>query len=89
MEKQIEAIGVNRTASKDIPEIIKTIKGETDRPIIIYPRADDVIKDPDMFAELTVQWRELGASIIGGCCHIGPEHIAKIKEVHSDTIKFW
>ena len=30
---------------------------------------------PQAFAELSVEWRKLGANIIGGCCRILPEHI--------------
>jgi S-methylmethionine-dependent homocysteine/selenocysteine methylase len=30
-------------------------------------------------------WRERGASIVGGCCGIGPEHIAAMREALADT----
>ena len=32
--------------------------------------------DPDSYLHWAEKWREAGASIIGGCCGIGPEHIA-------------
>ena len=30
---------------------------------------------PNAYAEFCSQWIEAGATIIGGCCEIGPEHI--------------
>ena len=30
---------------------------------------------PKVYAEFACQWVEAGATIIGGCCEIGPEHI--------------
>ena len=39
---------------------------------------------PKIYAEFACQWVEAGATIIGGCCEIGPEHISflckKLKE---------
>ncbi len=33
---------------------------------------------PQAYADIALKWKEQGASIIGGCCEIGPEHIAEI-----------
>jgi len=33
---------------------------------------------PDAFARKADNWRQQGASIIGGCCGIFPEHIAYV-----------
>jgi S-methylmethionine-dependent homocysteine/selenocysteine methylase len=31
------------------------------------------------------QWQALGATVIGGCCGIGPEHIALLSQLnHTD-----
>ncbi|MAA67760.1 MAG: homocysteine S-methyltransferase [Deltaproteobacteria bacterium] len=43
----------------------------------------DVLKsreeiDPQTYAEFGKKWLSMGASILGGCCEIGPEHIAEI-----------
>jgi S-methylmethionine-dependent homocysteine/selenocysteine methylase len=35
---------------------------------------NDVISPEDFVAEAR-RWRELGATAVGGCCGIGPEHI--------------
>lgn len=42
---------------------------------------DDIRADltPDGYARFAREWRAKGASIIGGCCGIGPEHIARLR----------
>jgi homocysteine S-methyltransferase len=40
---------------------------------------------PSRLAELAADWKAIGAQIIGGCCASGPEHIAAIRRVVSDT----
>ncbi|AEX24525.1 homocysteine S-methyltransferase family protein [Vibrio sp. EJY3] len=43
----------------------------------------DEIRDdlsPDAYLIWAEKWRQSGASIIGGCCGIGPEHIAKLSQ---------
>jgi len=38
---------------------------------------------PDTYADYALQWVEQGARIVGGCCEVGPEHIAAInKRLH-------
>ncbi|WP_456295380.1 homocysteine S-methyltransferase family protein [Vibrio sp. AK197] len=41
---------------------------------------DDIRADltPDAYLAWAHKWRQLGASLIGGCCGIGPEHINKL-----------
>jgi homocysteine S-methyltransferase len=34
---------------------------------------------PNAYADFAEQWAELGATIIGGCCEVGPAHIAELK----------
>jgi Homocysteine/selenocysteine methylase (S-methylmethionine-dependent) len=37
---------------------------------------------PEAYADFADQWVAMGASIIGGCCEIGPEHIAELARRH-------
>jgi homocysteine S-methyltransferase len=37
--------------------------------------------DPRKYAEYAMQWREAGASIIGGCCGTTPEHIRALADM--------
>ena len=34
---------------------------------------------PEAYAEFAEHWAEMGATIIGGCCEVGPAHIAELK----------
>ncbi len=36
---------------------------------------------PDRYAAFARDWRKLGADLIGGCCGIGPEHIAALSSL--------
>lgn len=40
---------------------------------------------PDLYAEHVQQWLDAGAAIIGGCCDIGPAHIARLREMLDST----
>ena len=33
---------------------------------------------PDSYADFAETWADAGATLIGGCCEIGPEHIATL-----------
>jgi S-methylmethionine-dependent homocysteine/selenocysteine methylase len=35
---------------------------------------------PEGYARFAAAWHEAGASILGGCCGIGPEHIAQLRQ---------
>ena len=34
----------------------------------------------DPYTRVVMQWLDMGADIVGGCCEIGPEHIARIRQ---------
>ncbi len=36
--------------------------------------------DPDAYAAFAMKWINQGATIVGGCCEVGPAHIAKLAE---------
>ncbi|QIQ87389.1 MAG: homocysteine S-methyltransferase family protein [Erythrobacter sp.] len=36
--------------------------------------------DPAAYARFAAGWRDAGASVIGGCCEVGPAHIAAVAE---------
>ncbi len=37
--------------------------------------------DPDAYAAIAGTWLNQGANLIGGCCRIGPDHIAALREL--------
>ncbi len=58
-------------------------------PLVAYPNSGefsnlrmnfDTVCSPKQFADAALQWIQSGAAIVGGCCGIGPRHIA---ELHS------
>lgn len=54
--------------------------GEANEQISDY--RDDV--DPEAYSAHAAGWLEAGATIIGGCCGIGPQHIAEIARLGRD-----
>lgn len=58
----------------EIPDIWIS-DGDVDQ---ILSRAD---LSPDVYAGHVQNWIAAGASIVGGCCDVGPAHIARIREV--------
>ena len=63
-------------------------------PIAVYPNSghyqrptwyfDDIIS-PEIFASEAKQWAQHGVNAIGGCCGIGPEHIAELSKSLGQT----
>lgn len=51
--------------------------GDNDANADVSPLRADVT--PDRYADWAREWRGRGASLIGGCCGIGPEHIHRLK----------
>jgi len=41
--------------------------------------------DPEMYASHVEQWLSLGAQIVGGCCEVGPDHIARMRTLLDTT----
>jgi S-methylmethionine-dependent homocysteine/selenocysteine methylase len=37
---------------------------------------------PERYTEFARSWQSQGATIIGGCCGIGPEHIACLRDAN-------
>ena len=42
--------------------------------------------DPSGYATFAAGWHQQGATIIGGCCGIGPEHIAALHEIFKKNV---
>lgn len=87
--EQVAAVGVNCTPPRFIPELIVEARSATSKPILVYPNSGeqyDVVhkrwlglSDSAHFASESVQWCSAGATLIGGCCRTGPEHIRQIR----------
>ena len=89
-EPRVAAIGVNCTNPAYIPTLITVVKRATQKPIIVYPNAGGTYEpnqktwvgegSRQMWSELASNWRCLGASVIGGCCRVGPDDIAQMRD---------
>ncbi len=70
-------------------DALLTIKANWAGPIGAYPESGHfemphwVFGDigPDDYVEQARRWRRVGATILGGCCGIGPKHIAALAKV--------
>lgn len=67
--KAATRIGVYANAFGPQPE--KTLANQT-----LHKTREDI--DAVSYLEFAANWRDLGATLIGGCCGIGPEHIAAL-----------
>lgn len=87
---QVAAIGINCTAPRFIPDLIREVTRVTDKPVIVYPNSGETY-DPNQkcwlgesvpaeFGTFSREWRKLGAALIGGCCRTGPDHIRQISD---------
>jgi homocysteine S-methyltransferase len=85
---QIAAIGINCTSPRHVPELIRSAKQVTDKPLLAYPNSgetyDAARNDWDgnpvyeSFGEEAKKWYNAGARLIGGCCRSTPEDIRVI-----------
>ncbi len=89
-EPQIVAVGINCTSPRFIPNLIAEVRRSTAKPIIVYPNSGEVYDaklkrwagktDPVDFGRSSREWLAAGATLIGGCCRTGPEHVRAIRE---------
>mgnify|MGYP002001939046 FL=1 len=95
-EIEPEAYLFNCTDPYAITEGIKELKKLTQKPIGGYPNVFNVpdgwtldnevqvsVRDLSIskFLEFAIEWQNLGATIIGGCCGIGPKFIKAVADI--------
>jgi homocysteine S-methyltransferase len=82
---QVAAVGVNCSAPRYIPDLVRAIRSATQKPIVVYPNSGEIYDAAHhdwhgssscaTFAEQAQEWHACGARIIGGCCRTTPNHI--------------
>ncbi len=87
-QSQAIAIGINCTSPLHIPSLIREIKRNTDKPIIVYPNSGEYYSavtntwhgetSCDKFGLQSKEWFGNGATLIGGCCRTTPGHIREV-----------
>ncbi len=88
-ELGVGALLVNCIPPDHVDGMISYLRDFTDLPLGAYPnlgyltnegwRRDPGVSDAE-YAELALRWRAEGAQIVGGCCGVGPQHIAAARE---------
>ena len=58
-------------------QISEAFLGDAPTVDLLEQRSDLV---PDSYAEFAMRWIDSGATIVGGCCEVGPAHIKEIAE---------
>lgn len=92
--RQFEEMGVSALLANCVPPdhlagLMSWLRDFTDIPLGVYPnlgyhsvrgwRLDREVSG-ERYADLALGWRQEGAQIVGGCCGVGPDHIAAAKE---------
>ncbi|ORY53763.1 Homocysteine S-methyltransferase [Rhizoclosmatium globosum] len=89
-------VGVNCTKPEFVKGILesykKTLEG-SGKVLICYPNKGETwdavgrgwvdqtgVQNVEAYADMAKSWIEAGATIVGGCCRIGPNHLACLKE---------
>ncbi len=90
----VQAIGVNCiTGVRSLTPIIRRMASLTDLPIIARPNAGHPQHidgryhyhlGPDYFCKKVKEFIQTGARLVGGCCGIGPKHIAAVTQVRQE-----
>jgi homocysteine S-methyltransferase len=86
---RVVALGVNCSSPAHINSLIDNLKAHTDKAIVVYPNSGECFHadtktwhgttDPQECGQAATTWAAHGASIIGGCCRMGPAHIKEMK----------
>lgn len=87
--KDVMLINIMHTPVPDVPEAIGIVREVWDGPVGVYPESGffampnwqfvDVIA-PEELAEHAKSWvNDHGVRLLGGCCGLGPEHIAALR----------
>lgn len=85
------AIGINCTSPSYAVTLIRSIRAAAPaKAIVVYPNSGEKFDaqsktwhgtvTPLQCAQAALEWRKAGASLIGGCCRMGPPHIAAMAE---------
>jgi len=87
-KRNLAGIGINCSRPEYISPLLDEVKSFTNQPLVVYPNSGERFdigctcwKDESSkadFSQLSEEWYNHGARVIGGCCRTGPEDIRKI-----------
>jgi S-methylmethionine-dependent homocysteine/selenocysteine methylase/SAM-dependent methyltransferase len=88
-EMGVAALLVNCIPPDHVDGMVSYLRDFTDLPLGAYPNLGYLTnegwrREPGVsggeYAAMALRWRAEGAQIVGGCCGVGPEHIAAARE---------
>ncbi|MGV4981327.1 homocysteine S-methyltransferase [Streptomyces sp. NRAIS4] len=85
---EVIAVGVNCCAPEDVGPAVEIAARVTGKPVVVYPNSGEAwdaearawTGRTGFGAGQVKTWQEAGARLIGGCCRVGPEAIASIRQ---------
>jgi S-methylmethionine-dependent homocysteine/selenocysteine methylase len=84
-EMGVGALAINCVPPDHVTGMLSWLRDFTDLPLGAYPNLGylsaagwrhELAIGGDEYAKLALSWRDEGAQLIGGCCGVGPEHLA-------------
>ncbi|MGZ4305077.1 MAG: homocysteine S-methyltransferase family protein [Solirubrobacteraceae bacterium] len=84
-EMGVGALAINCIPPDHVTGMLSWLRDFTDLPLGAYPNLGylsaagwrhELSIGGDEYAKLALTWRDEGAQLIGGCCGVGPEHLA-------------
>lgn len=86
------AVGFNCVGASDmLPGLVSRLRRAVKGPLVCKPNAGDPVIDsrgiaqysmnPNDFASILFTCKQMGATLLGGCCGTTPEHIAAIRKL--------
>jgi homocysteine S-methyltransferase len=87
----VKAVGINCTSPQFVPGLIRVLRSSVpDKHVLAYPNSGETYQvsdnswtgtvSPVDCAAAATEWIRAGAKAVGGCCRMGPAHIAAMRE---------
>ncbi len=80
------AVGVNCTEPRGVADAVRLAAHRSGKPVVAYPNSGESWDGsarrwtgaPGLDLAAVDEWVDAGARLVGGCCRIGPAHIAAV-----------
>ncbi len=88
---RVLALGVNCVPPERVVPLIRVLRAAVpDKPVVVYPNSGETYSaadngwhgtaNPLQCRRAVADWLAAGATLVGGCCRLGPAHIAAMSE---------